>query len=95
MARSRSTRERRTGETLFGTGTTSRREILDGKITVSGNVDKSTDPSADGIWQVDPFAANPINFPIRQWHADLFNEVKAAGLLITSSFSMELVYPPG
>jgi hypothetical protein len=68
--------------------------ILDGRIAVSGNVDKSTDPKADGIWQVDPSAANPINFPIRQWHADLFNEVNAAGLMITTSFSMELVYPP-
>ncbi len=47
-----------------------------------------------GDWQVDPSAPNPINFPVRQWHTDLFNEVKAAGLLITTSFSMELVYPP-
>jgi hypothetical protein len=61
-----------------------------GSITVSGTIDKGT----NGIWQVDPAAANPINFPIRQWHADLFNAVKAAGLLITTSFSMELVYPP-
>ncbi len=29
-----------------------------------------------------------------QWHADLFSAVQAAGLLITTSFSMELVNPP-
>ncbi|MBV8810281.1 MAG: hypothetical protein JO033_16555, partial [Acidobacteriaceae bacterium] len=57
----------------------------------------STDKIAVGVsgdWQVDPSASNPINFPVRQWHTDLFNAVKAAGLLITTSFSMELVYPP-
>jgi hypothetical protein len=59
-------------------------------IPVSGNLSKGT----DGVWQVDPAAANPINFPVRQWHADLFKLVKAAGLLITTSFSMELVNPP-
>ncbi len=52
------------------------------------------DPGKDGTWQVDPTAANPINFPVRQWHTDLFSHVKAAGLLITTSFSMELVNPP-
>ena len=61
-----------------------------GSMTVSA----SPDPNVEGVWQVDPSAPNPINFPVRQWHADLFNEVKAAGLLITTSFSMELVYPP-
>ena len=47
-----------------------------------------------GYWEVDPTAANPLNFAVRQWHADLFNAVSAAGMLITASFSMELVYPP-
>ncbi len=47
-----------------------------------------------GYWQVDPTASNPLNFGARQWHADLFAEVAAAGNLITASFSMELVYPP-
>lgn len=59
-------------------------------ISVSGTLDKGK----EGEWQVDPAAADPINFPVRQWHADLFREVKAAGLLITTSFSMELVNPP-
>ncbi len=66
-----------------------------GTINISGDVEKQdpdTDP--DGVWQVDPSASNPINFPVRQWHSDLFNGVKAAGLLITTSFSMELVNPP-
>jgi hypothetical protein len=52
------------------------------------------DVGVSGEWQVDPSASNPINFPARQWHADLFKEVKAADLLITTAFSMELVYPP-
>ncbi len=48
----------------------------------------------DGTWQVDPAAANPINFPIRQWHVDFFAAAKALGLAVTTSFSMELVNPP-
>ncbi len=60
------------------------------KISLSGTLAQGL----NGTWEIDPSAANPINFPIRQWHADLFNEVKAAGLLITTSFSMELVNPP-
>jgi hypothetical protein len=47
-----------------------------------------------GYWQVDPTAANPLNFAIRQWHTDLFAQIQAAGRQITNSFSMELVYPP-
>ncbi|MBV9781277.1 MAG: hypothetical protein JOY62_15035 [Acidobacteriaceae bacterium] len=61
-----------------------------GTITTSGSIAKGV----QGNWQVDPSASNPINFPIRPWHSDLFNAVNAAGLLITTSFSMELVYPP-
>jgi hypothetical protein len=78
------------GDTLSAEAKKADGTILDGTIVTSGSIDKGT----DGIWQVDPSAANPINFPIRQWHADLFKSVNAAGLLITTSFSMELVYPP-
>jgi hypothetical protein len=59
-------------------------------LTYTGDINTG-DP---GIWQVDPSASNPLNFAIQQWHADLFSRVAAAGLLITTSFSMELVYPP-
>ena len=48
----------------------------------------------DGTWTIDTSATEPINYPVRQWHADLFSAVKNAGLSITSSFSMELVNPP-
>ncbi len=48
----------------------------------------------DGTWQVDPAASNPINFPIRQWHSDFFTLAAAQNLLVTASFSMELVNPP-
>lgn len=47
-----------------------------------------------GNWQVDPSAANPLNYAVRQWHSDLFQNVAAHNMLITTSFSMELVYPP-
>lgn len=59
-------------------------------IVPSGTVDVG----ADGTWQVDAAASNPINFPVAQWHSDFFNAVNAAGLLVTTSFSMELVNPP-
>ena len=59
-------------------------------LTYTGDINTGN----PGIWQVDPSASNPLNFAIQQWHADLFNGVAAAGLLITTSFSMELVNPP-
>ena len=62
----------------------------DQDISIEGTLDKAF----DGVWQVDPSVPNPINFPVRMWHSDLFGLVKAAGLLITVSFSMELVNPP-
>ncbi|MBV9610954.1 MAG: hypothetical protein JO091_00710, partial [Acidobacteriaceae bacterium] len=61
-----------------------------GTVSISGSLAQGT----DGIWQVDPSALNPINFPVRAWHSDFFNAVNAAGMLITTSFSMELVNPP-
>ena len=48
----------------------------------------------DGTWRVDIAASNPINFAIRQWHSDFFSAAAAQGLLVTTSFSMELVNPP-
>lgn len=61
-----------------------------GKVGYTGNLDLGS----DGTWEIDAIAANPINYPVTQWHADLFKEVAAAGMLITTSFSMELVNPP-
>ncbi len=66
-------------------------------VSSAGSVSPATANLAlgsDGVWQIDPAAATPINFPVAQWHADLFQAVQAAGLLITTSFSMELVNPP-
>jgi hypothetical protein len=77
----------------FGDTISASRTLANGTvepITVVGDLEKGK----DGTWQVDPSSENPINFPVRQWHTDLFNLVKAAGLLITTSFSMELVNPP-
>lgn len=49
---------------------------------------------SDGVWHIDTSASEPINFPVTQWHSDFFNSINAAGLLVTTSFSMELVNPP-
>ncbi len=61
-----------------------------GTLHYSGDLDFGQ----DGTWQVDPTAANPLNFPIRQWHSDFFASAAAQNLLVTASFSMELVNPP-
>jgi hypothetical protein len=81
-----STRTPNWGNTLAVSTTSAAGQIA----VISG----SLDVGADGVWMIDPTAADPINFPVVQWHADLFKAVKAAGLLITTSFSMELVNPP-
>lgn len=62
----------------------------DPRVTITGNVQQGV----DGTWIIDTAATNPVNFPFRQWHADLFTQVKNANLLITGGFSMELVNPP-
>ncbi len=72
--------------TLTATATSASGQIA----IISGNLNAGT----DGTWMIDTTAAEPINFPVARWHADLFDAVKAAGLLITTSFSMELVFPP-
>lgn len=63
---------------------------ISGAISYSGNLNAGS----DGTWQIDTAAPAPINYPVAKWHADLFGAVQAAGLLITTSFSMELVNPP-
>jgi hypothetical protein len=66
------------------------------KVTVTGTIQTSgnLNVGVDGIWQVDTTAANPLNYPIVQWHSDFFNNAAALGLSVTASFSMELVNPP-
>jgi hypothetical protein len=61
-----------------------------GTVTSTG----SLSVGVDGTWQIDPTASNPINFPIRAWHSDFFRVAAAHNLLVTASFSMELVNPP-
>ncbi len=68
-----------------------------GTVDYAGNLNLDSDGKAsglDGRWEIDATAASPMNFPVRQWHADLFKEVAAAGMSITTAFSMELVNPP-
>jgi hypothetical protein len=45
-------------------------------------------------WVVDPAASQPLNRAIRDWHADYFTMLKAAGIGVVVSFSQELVNPP-
>lgn len=47
-----------------------------------------------GNWDIDPSQSPPLNYALRQWHADFFALVKARSRTVVSSFSMELVNPP-
>ncbi len=61
-----------------------------GSLTVTGSLTGGVLPS----WVIDTTQAPALNYGARRWHADLFSEVKARGLAIVSSFSMELCNPP-
>ncbi len=65
-------------------------------VSTAGQISKtgSLDPGKDGVWQIDTSTPAPLNFAVTNWHVDLFQAVKAAGMLITTAFSMELVNPP-
>jgi hypothetical protein len=66
------------------------------KISAAGTIQTigNLNLGVDGIWQVDAAAANPLNYPVRQWHSEFFSGAAALGLPVTTSFSMELVNPP-
>jgi hypothetical protein len=86
-----------TGATEFTISPTVPATTLTANLLVTSTYGSATTFGAYGVvgyWQVDPTAANPLNFAIRQWHTDLFTQLQAANRLITTSFSMELVYPP-
>jgi len=61
-----------------------------GTITASGSLGTGT----EGTWTIDDTAANPINWPTRQWLADLYSTAQGMGLNVTTAISMELVNPP-
>lgn len=86
------------GQLTISTRTPLYQDTLSAAVNSStGSVTPTTanlDLGSDGVWQIDTSAASPINFPVARWQADLFEGVQAAGLLITTSFSMELVNPP-
>jgi len=62
-----------------------------GTATVVGDLRTG---AADPIWVIDPTASQPLNRAIRDWHADYFAALKAAGIGGVVSFSQELVNPP-
>jgi hypothetical protein len=53
------------------------------------------DTGVVGGWDIDPSQPQVVNYAARQWHADLYAEIAARGMQVTSAFSMELVNPPG
>lgn len=66
------------------------------KTSAAGTISESGDLSAgtEGTWEIDTAAANPINWPTRKWHADLFSEINTKGWGAVVALSMELVNPP-
>jgi len=46
------------------------------------------------MWVIDSTASQPLNRAIRDWQADYFSALKAAGIGVVVSFSQELVNPP-
>ena len=66
------------------------------KTSAAGTVGTSGDLAAgtEGTWIIAAAAANPVNFPTRKWHEDLYAQVAAKGWQIVSAYSMELVNPP-
>ncbi|MCC6591617.1 MAG: hypothetical protein IT168_33330 [Bryobacterales bacterium] len=61
-----------------------------GSLTVTGDLHSAD----EGEWQIDDSVENPINFPTRKWHSDLFGQIAAKGWGAVVSFSLELVNPP-
>lgn len=62
-----------------------------GTATVTGSLNSG---AVDPTWVIDPTASEPLNRAFRDWHADYFATLKAAGIAVTTSFSQELVNPP-
>jgi len=61
-----------------------------GTISESG----SLADGVEGTWTIDAAATPVLNVAARDWHADYFAEIEAAGWTATAAFSMELVDPP-
>jgi hypothetical protein len=49
------------------------------KISAAGTIQTigNLNLGVDGIWQVDAAAANPLNYPVREWHSDFFKGAAA------------------
>jgi phage tail sheath gpL-like len=62
-----------------------------GAATVTGILNTG---AVDPTWVIDPAASQTLNRAFRDWHADYFAALKAAGIGVTVSFSQELVNPP-
>jgi hypothetical protein len=62
-----------------------------GTATVVGDLQTG---AAAPTWVIDPTADHPLNRAFRDWHADYFAALRAAGIGVVASFSQELVNPP-
>ncbi len=67
-------------------------QVVNGQTFTTSNDLKTG--AADPTWVIDPTASQPLNRAFRDWHADYFAALKAAGIGVTVSFSQELVNPP-
>jgi hypothetical protein len=67
-------------------------------VTVSGQTfSTSADLATGGTapeWVIDPTVTPVLNRAFRDWHADYFAALAAAGIGVTAAFSQELVNPP-
>lgn len=61
-----------------------------GASVVSGSLSGGVAPT----WQIDPTAASVFNRAFRDWHADFFATLQAAGMDAVVAFSQELVEAP-
>ncbi len=66
--------------------------VVSGQTFTTSN-DLNTNSVAP-TWTIDPTATQPLNRAVRDWHADYFAALRAAGIGVTVSFSQELVNPP-
>ena len=64
---------------------------VQGTVSVAGDLRSG---AAEGTWTIDPWAGTALNRAFRDWHADWFALLKAAGIGIKVAFSQELVNPP-
>ncbi len=62
--------------------------------TISQSADDLKTGATEGDWMLDPAPETVMNRAARDWHADFFATLAAAGMGVTVALSQELVNPP-